>query len=114
MTRNLGHFEFEISLFSPTSTPDSWSCNIGTDGRYSVEVLCKKIDEATPAITSIRTKWLQEVSLKVICFLWRENGEDFHRMMHLSLEVSTIFLLTMGTAYIISNALITSSYVLIL
>lgn len=52
--------------------PDEFRCVITNDVKFNVEVIKKNLDSKVTSTGGEKINWLKIVSLKVLCFIWRE------------------------------------------
>lgn len=63
----------KVKVFHPNSQHDKWVCNISGDVIYHVNVVREQIDKVSTITEGMTIEWIQEVPIKVLCFIWRAN-----------------------------------------
>lgn len=62
-----------LGTFQPTSRQDRWICGISGDGKFHVDELRHEFDRPLNDPPERITTWIHDVTLKVMCFIWRTN-----------------------------------------
>ena len=62
--------ENAINSYSPNMSPDTWRCELGSDGNYKVNTLRRMLDTSSSPEASAFV-WPKEIPPKIICFAWR-------------------------------------------
>ncbi|KAI3509571.1 hypothetical protein L1887_24947 [Cichorium endivia] len=71
---DLDRLRRDLDSVQLVNEPDSWRCSIDPNGRYSVSVLRRFIDQKSEFSLSLPSiTWCKEVPIKVNCFIWRAS-----------------------------------------